>query len=53
MREREWLMEAEFEVSCGGMEGGGRGGTVTMFFHTWTTWEDAEFDWIALKRYSL
>ena len=24
-------MEAEFEVSCGGMEGGGGGGTVTMF----------------------
>ena len=47
-------MEAEFDASCEGM---GRGGGVVqlqcLFFHTWTRWEDAELDLIALRRHSL
>ena len=44
-------MEAELEVDCEGMGEGVR--LQCLFFHTWTRWEDAELDWIALKRHSL
>ena len=44
-------MEAEQEVGCEVMGVGVR--LQCLFFHTWTRWEDAELDWIALKRHSL
>ena len=44
-------MEAELEVGCEGMGVGIR--LQCLFFYTWTRWEDAELDWIALKRHSL